>query len=386
MNNNLFITRFRKEIAYQWGVFRSVVDWTIFLYLFIPAIAIGGYHYYTWWSEIPSWVSGVPLLFLFSLVYFFCWHGRIRTFLEEADQLFLIQKRHLVITLKKWTRNLYVLGYSLGILFLVAALSPFLLKHYKLSLIEISVLAIYFISLKALILGWKQYLDAIVSTWKKGFYTILLFIAIGAYSVLLVNWSLDTSVIFLLILSLFQWLLFLLNSSRRINRLTTFSSDVDTEKQAKLMYVNSIFLLSEYVEKVPNQKKRSPLFYRNSKRIFKNRNRRKSLQELCVKVFFRNKSNLFQGLQITSITTAALLIIPPIWIKCLIFFGFIIILRMWVKLVSNRILSNHFIVNVRKDDIIRLQTENYIVNFISLPVISIVGLVLILFTLSPLLL
>ncbi|MEH7379608.1 ABC transporter permease [Bacillus sp. JJ1533] len=378
MDKDLFMTRLRKEAAYQWGVFRSVVDLTIFLYVFIPAMAIGGYHYYIWWSEIPSWFTGISLSLIVSFVYFFCWQGQIRTFLEEADQLFLLQKGSHVITLKKWTRNLYVLGYSVGILFIVAVLAPFLLNHYLITVSEVLVLSIYFISLKALVLGWKQYLNGITSTWKKGFFTCLLFVALWAFSTSFVIWSLNTSVIFLLIISLFQWLLFLSNSTKRINRLTTFSTDVEMEKQAKLTYINSIFAFSEYVEKVPSQKKRSPLFYRNSKRIFKKRNRRKSLQEIGIKVFFRNKTYIFQCLQITSVTTVALMVVPPIWIKCLLFLGFIIIIRMWVKLIINRIMSNHFLVNVRKDDIIRNQAEHYIVNFISLPVLSIVGLVLIL--------
>lgn len=378
MSKSLFITRFRKEIAYQWGIFRSIVDLTIFIYLFVPALAIGGYHYYSWWSEIPSWINVFPLSFLFMLLYFFCWEGSIRTFLEEADQLFLLQKRPLIIALKKWTRNLFVSGYSLGILMIIGILAPFLLNHYHLSWSEVLGLALYFIGLKALILGWKQYLDDIGSIWKKGLYKTLLFAAFGAFSNTFLIWALDASVIFLFVISLFQWGLFLLSSSRRINKLTTFSNDVVIEKQLKLKYVKSIFAFSEYVEKVPSEKKRSPLFYRKSKRIYKNRNRRKSLQELFIKAFFRNKTYLFQCFQIASVTTVALLVIPPNWIKCFIFFGFIIILRTWIKIVYKRIMSNHFIVNVRKDDIIRTQAEHYIVNLISIPVISIVGLVLIL--------
>ncbi len=378
MNNSLFKTRFRKEIGYQWGVFKSVVDWTIFLYLFIPALAIGGYHYYKWWSEIPSWVNGFPLTFLFILLYFFCWEGRIRTFLEEADQLFLLQKRYLVVALKKSTRNLYVLGYSVGVLILVGILAPFLFNYYNLSWLEIFMVTFYFISLKALILGWKQYQDDIVSSWKKGFFTVLLFVALGAFTISFVTWALEQFTFLLLMIGLIQWYLFWVKSSKRIYKLTTFSKDVEVEKMLKLKYVRSIFVFSEYVEKTPNQRKRSSLFYRNSKRIYNKRNRQKSLQELFIKVLFRNKMYLFQCLQISSITTAALIVIPPIWIKCMIFFGYIIILRMWIKIVYKRTMSNHFIVNVRKDDIIRIQAEHYIVNLISLPVISIVGLILLL--------
>lgn len=378
MNKSLFRTRLRKEIGYQWGVFKSVVDWTIFLYLFIPALAIGGYHYYIWWSEIPSWVNGFPLSFLFILLFFFCWEGRIRTFLEEADQLFLLQKRYLVVALKKSTRNLYVLGYSVGVLILIGILAPFLFKHYNLSWLDILSVTFYFISLKALVLGWKQSLDDIVSPWKKGFFIVLLFIALGAFTSSFVTWALEQFALLLLMMGLIQWFLFWMNSSKRIDKLTTFSKDVDLEKMLKLKYVRSIFVFSEYVEKTPNQKKRSPFFYRNSKRIYKKRNRQRSLQELFIKAFFRNKTYLFQCLQISSITTVALIVIPPIWIKSIIFLGYIILLRMWIKIVYKRAMSNHFIVNVRKDDIIRTQAEHYIVNLLSLPVISIVGLILIL--------
>ncbi|WP_099351937.1 ABC transporter permease [Fredinandcohnia onubensis] len=378
MNKSLFSTRLRKEIGYQWGVFKSVVDWTIFLYLFIPAIAIGVYHYYFWWSDIPNWITGFPLSLIFILLYFFCWEGRIRTFLEEADQLFLLQKRYLVVVLKKSTRNLFVLGYSIEVFILVGILAPFLFNYYNLSWLEILSVTFYFISLKALILGWKQNLDDIVSPWKKGFITVSLFIVLGAITSVIVAWAVEQFALLLVMIGLIQWFLFWKTSSKRIDKLTTFSKDVELEKMLKLKYVRSIFVFSEYVEKTPNQKKRSPYFYRNSKRIYKKRNRNKSLQELFIKAFFRNKTYLFQCLQISSITTAALFVIPPIWIKCIIFFGYIIIVRMWIKIVYKRILSNHFIVNVRKDDIIRIQAEHYIVNLISLPVISIVGLILIL--------
>ncbi|WP_077619125.1 ABC transporter permease [Bacillus sinesaloumensis] len=378
MSNRLFTTRLRKEIAYQWGVFKSVVDWIIFLYLFIPALAIGGYHYYHWWLQVPGWMEGLPFQLVITLLYLVCWQGHIRTFLEDADQLFLLQKRSLIIGLKKSTRNLFVIGFSVALLLLIGILAPILFNHYNLSLIEVIILSFYFISLKALILGGKQYLEDMTSPWKKGFISVILFVALGLLTISLVTWSIDNFPIILLIFSLLQWGVYQVYSSRKLKKLTTFSKDVDMEKLIKLKYVSSIFLLSEYVEKVPSQKKKSPLFYRRSKRIYKNRNRSRSLQELFLKVFFRNKMYLLQCFQIVGVTTGALLIIPPMWIKLTVFICFIIVLRLWVKLVYKRTMSNHFIVTLRKDDSIWYQTENYSVNIISLPVISIVGLLLIL--------
>ena len=378
MNKSLFRIRLHKEFAYQWGIWRSVVDWTIFLYLFIPAFAILGYNYYRWWQEIPAWIEGTPFFMVIGLIYLICWQGRIRTFLEEADQLFLLQKRNLIFTLKKSTRNFSLVVYSIGVLILVVFLAPFLVKYYSLSMIEILYLSLFFMSLKALILGLQQYLDDIESPWKKGIYTVFVFVMLGVFILSFVTWALKQFFFLLLIISPIQWLIFFMYSSARLNKITTFSKDVYIEKNEKLKYVKRIFVFSEYVEKVPSQKKRSPLFYRNSKRIYQKRNRKKSLQEVFLKVFFRNKAYVFQCLQIVSITTGAILLIPPIWIKLIIFLCFVIFLRIWVKTVYLRIMSNHFIVNIRKDDLIRIQAEQYAVNFISLPIISIVGIILIL--------
>ncbi len=124
--------------------------------------------------------------------------------MEEADQLFLLQKRNLVVALKKSTRNLYVLGYSVGVLILIGIVAPFLFNYYKLSWLEILSVTFYFISLKALILGWKQYLDDIVSSWKKGFITVFLFIVLGAFTSLFVAWALEQFVLLLLMIGLIQ--------------------------------------------------------------------------------------------------------------------------------------------------------------------------------------
>ncbi|WP_449537299.1 ABC transporter permease [Ferdinandcohnia sp. Marseille-Q9671] len=378
MSGNLFLHRLRKECTYQWGVWKSVVDWTIFIYIFIPPLIIGGYHYYTWWNEIPGWFDRIPLSIIIIILYIICWQGRIRTFLEEADQLFLLQKRSHVMRLKKQTRNFYLTGYSLGIITVVMLLAPFLYQEYKLSWFDILSVTFYFSSLKSFILGLKQSLDDINSVWKNGFCTVILFLAVGTFTISFVPWIVTTNSLFLVVLGFVQWLLFFLQSSRRVRLLTTFSKDVYVDKMEKLKYVKSIFVFSEYVEKVPGQRKRSSIFYKNSKRIYKKRNRQKSLQELFIKAFIRNKTYLLQYFQITGITIGAIIAIPPIWIKCLLFLALNVFLRMWVKTVYKRIMSNHFIITVRKDDSIRLQAEHYIVNLISIPVLSIVGLLILL--------
>jgi len=376
--SDIFISRFRKECKYQWGVFRGIVDWIIFVYLFIPAFIFVGYNYYRWWVEIPNWFDHVPIAFFYLILYFVCWNGRIRTFLEEADQLFFIQKRKLVLELKKRARNVYVFGYSLGILSIFVLLAPFLFHHYELTWFTILNLTFYFISFKACILVLKQYLDQIQSSWLKGIITIGIFIFVGLLEVLLTDWLSGNLPLLLLISSVIQFGLYYFYSDKRINKITTFSNDVLNDKEAKLKYIRLIFFFSENVEKDRKPRKRPSIFYRNSKRVFKKRTRERVIYELFIKVLLRNKVYWLQFFQIIWITIAGLYILPPIWIKLLIFLVFIFLIQSWVKVVFRRIMSNHYVAIVKEDDELRFVTERRVVNYFSFPVICIVGIVLLL--------
>ncbi|MFB9757593.1 ABC transporter permease [Ectobacillus funiculus] len=86
---------------------RSVVDWTSALYFIIPALIFGAMYYRSLWDQIPNWplylfgttfsewepqlqehiAFSVVLFVLYSVTYF----RSIRSFLEEADSLFLLQ-------------------------------------------------------------------------------------------------------------------------------------------------------------------------------------------------------------------------------------------------------------------------------------------------------
>lgn len=375
MGSNIFFQRLRKELSFQWNIFRSVIDWTIFIYLFVPTLGIIGYNYYLLWVSLPDWVVVFPLPVYLSVLYIFCWQGYLRTFLEEADQLFFIQKNKVLVELKKRTRDFYLYGYTLGILSILIIMLPVLYNHFSLSWIQISLIGFYFCSLKMAILISKQYLDDIHSVWKKWLYSTLLFLLLGLFSLTFIQWSLYSFAYLLIFVGLVQLLISFSYSRLRLEKKTTFLQDVKNDKIQKLKFMKMIFIFSEYVEKVPEQRKRNPLFYRNSRRIYNVRSRRKALQELYIKVFIRNKGYLLQYLQITGVTVTAILVIPPVWMKCLLLFGYSILIQSWLKIVYKRVMANHFIVTVRKNDLVRFQAERFVVNAFSIPVICIVGII-----------
>ncbi|MCH1625365.1 ABC transporter permease [Ferdinandcohnia quinoae] len=374
--SRLFIDRFKRECKFQWGVFRSIFDWTIIVYLLIPSFFIFSYNYFTWWNQLPGWFESIPIHFILGAIYIACWQGIIRTYMEEADQLFLIQKHVLIVELKTWTKNVYILGYAVSIVIIHLVLAPFLIYQYNLNWISIISMIFYFIGVKVLILTLKQYFDHMWSVWMKEILSNLTFILLGIGSITFVNWSLHTSAYFLLALGIFMIFGFLRLSTIRIKNIKTFSKDVIIDRREKLKYIKYIFMFSEFVEKEHKPSRREPFIFKKSKRIFKKRSPQHAIRELFIKGFLRNRTYIFQFLQMTGITISAIIILPAIWLKVIVLLGFSILFGVWVKVIYKRIISNHFLIMLKKDDDVRLETERIIVNHFSIPVICVVGIIL----------
>src|SRR5690349_9932300 len=75
------LKRYAKEQLRAWG---SVMDWTVWVYLLVPAIVISGGLYRDLWQGLPEWAPYVPWTWLYPLALFIMMSGRMRTFLDEA--------------------------------------------------------------------------------------------------------------------------------------------------------------------------------------------------------------------------------------------------------------------------------------------------------------
>ena len=92
--------RAKRDGLYQLNILRSVFDWTVIVYLFIPALILAGIAYKSWWFSMPSWLSPFPYELFFLVCFLFSWQGGIRTFMEEADQLALLQFPKIIYTIR----------------------------------------------------------------------------------------------------------------------------------------------------------------------------------------------------------------------------------------------------------------------------------------------
>ena len=89
----------------QWKVWRTALDWTVWLYFIVPGLWLGGGTYLEIWHHPASWLTGMPLWAGERLPLFLIFLGRLRTFTEEADVLFLLQKQ-------TWGRGLKLRGFG----------------------------------------------------------------------------------------------------------------------------------------------------------------------------------------------------------------------------------------------------------------------------------
>lgn len=79
-----------------------MVDWTIALYILIPALLIFFKTYIGWWNSEPDWFANVSLPIFVGFTYIFV-GGAIPLYIKPADQLFLFQK-------KEWMQSYIQIG------------------------------------------------------------------------------------------------------------------------------------------------------------------------------------------------------------------------------------------------------------------------------------
>jgi len=293
--SKLFAKRLSAELKFQFIIWRTTIDWTVALYIVLPAIALGINQYLLWWKNTPRWLNVLPVDLLFAICFLFAWSGTIRVFLQEADQIFLLNQ-------KQWLKKIMKYGiiYSFSADFLLsgfffALLAPFILQHYQFSQIQVFIL--FFITfLSKVFLGLsKQLLSIRFYDWQQ-FIVIRGMMVLGSLLfITLIPHILNNSIMYLaaiLLLFVASGML----SMKRLNYKGSFFVDVAREQSEKLKYVNFLLGFSGVNIKKPKKQRRRPWLFPRSNIIFKKRNAVNGLVEVCIKSTVRNTTRLWQYL------------------------------------------------------------------------------------------
>ncbi|WP_121663103.1 ABC transporter permease [Metabacillus litoralis] len=330
--------RLKQDWLYQFNIIRTVFDWTIIVYLLIPFLAFLGITYYSWWNSLPDWLEGVPYEALFLSCFLLCWQGTIRTFMEEADQLTLLQFSKIMTEIRYIGVIYSWILLLLKWLLLFVWLYP-LLNHYDdLTFYQLLVTSLFFFSLNLLLTTYKQVVYKF-EFWKK----LIIELVVTCF-ILILCFAIIFKPIHPLIIgiALIFFCLSLWQVKGYQSQIKTFYDDVEKEQRNKVKYIKFMFTVNPEVTmpQVKKQKKRSRILWRNSARIFQKRSPENGVTELFMKSFLRDKGNLLQYFQVISITSA-IIFTTPIWIKWLVTIVFYFFFREWIVLMFKEIVKQN---------------------------------------------
>mgnify|MGYP000854505452 CR=1 FL=1 len=324
----LFFRRLRSEWKFKFAAWSTITDWTVALYIIIPALIIATISYIRLWNQLPAWAARLPIDMPLLLISLFAWTGTVRVFLEEADQLFLLQRG-------EWIRRIICSGiiYSaicslLTTLLAFFILAPFLLLGYGLTVKELFLLFALAFLLKMNISFVTQFVSLRLKGWKEKAVLILLFIPtqvlfVKGVKLLGDNPPLNYACCLLLILALS------LLVRIRLGIKGAFLDDISREDQEKLKYVPAILGVSGVNIKKPSIKRKKPVFFSRFNHIFGENSAANRLTEACIKSFLRNKNVLTSYLSLVFI--GILFVRTPNWSMLILWPLLALALALWAK-------------------------------------------------------
>lgn len=336
----LFGQRVKSDIQFQYNIFKAVVDWIVMLYLFVPALIAGIIIYRSWWVQLPEWGSMISFHLVCFIAFLIAFLSKYRTFVREADGVFLNTHKTLLINMKKWAYAHSLLKTIFKMTFFIAIILPFLLHNDHLSIIEIISILVFYTSFSFFSMSLNSISFTKLEGWLKKILEVLFVIAlIICNQVLFVHISIMPIASFIVSFLFIVWSV--ISYYPKLSSIVYFQDEFTQENKEHLRLINLIFTLSKDVEKPKIIKRKKPLLYRKSGRIFKKRTPQKGFMELFIKIILRNFEYLFGYFQLTGATIIAIIVVPPVFLKVFILIGFTFFLFSWLNNLWNRVILSH---------------------------------------------
>lgn len=232
---------------------------------------------------------------------------------------------------------------SLIAVFFGALIAPVWIGHYRLNISQLVVFLLLWLTLRWLICAVNGKYALYLNGWLSLFRRIPLYFVTGlTWWVSFNSFQAGQWVSVLIICSLNIGLsIFFL--SGRFFTLATFEQDLAVDMKEKQKYTALIFSMSMDIEKLPKIKppRKKPLLYGKSNRLFKERTPKKGFLELFIKAVTRNTEYIRKYIQLIGVTGAAIVILPPLWLKLSIAFAGFFFLLFWLGNVWDKVVGVH---------------------------------------------
>ncbi|MGE7999460.1 ABC transporter permease [Lysinibacillus sp. NPDC093190] len=304
---SLLRQRKKLERSHNFKLLASVVDWTVALYVVVPAIVVGFFLYKDFILNIStSWVIHIPLVFFIVLLFLITRIETIRTYLQRADRLFLIQNRKHMVRLKQagfyWSlsKHLILLGSAL------ALLAPIFIIVHHVKILELLILLLLLFTnnftyalLQLKLHKWQQLVSKI-------------FMCILGTGCFLYVPVIITALIYLILLVYFTTYY----NKHFVYSTKYFDQQVELDQATFYKWQSLLFQIAPELRSqlVPKLKK-PRLLWKNSKRMFLRSDY--YIEELVCKTMLRQKQYLFGYLRFLSMGFGLTIIVPS-WAKIIV--------------------------------------------------------------------
>jgi len=358
---NILQHRRKLERTQNVKILASVIDWTVALYVIVPALVIGFFLYKDFLLTIStSWIVHIPLVLFIALLFMITRIGTIRTYLQRADRLFLIQNRKQMIHLKRaglyWTlsRHLILIGTGL------ALLAPIFIIVHHVTILEL--LSLLFLLFTTNFI--KVLLQFKFRKWQQLICNIFMCI-LGTVCFLYV----PTIITFLI------YLVILISCTSYYHKHFVFSTkffdqQVELDQVAFYKWQSLLFQIAPELRSqlVPKLKK-PRLLWKNSKRMFRRSDY--LIEELVCKTMLRQKQYLLGYLRFL-LSGIGLIIIVPAWAKIIMLGILYFTLRSLMQSIIQQILEHKIwsILQVSNEQI-HAASKRLLKGFVDLPLLCI---------------
>lgn len=361
--NKLFLQRFSRELRDRWGIVRSVLDLTVMLYIAVPAVAIAPFLYADLWRNVHTyWNDQMPAFFMPVLILLLSAGGNIRTWLREADLLFLIQKDRLLRQLKRCGLLCSLLSLiTVEALLLVLAL-PVLVEINHFSLPQILSLFLVACSFKLAVMTIRKLTDRML--YRR--LLIVLAYMLAAILVLMFQpllWTLCGLSAFILLI----WL-----NGAQLMKTNRWFRELEIENAEHVRLIRFFLKFSTEIEKPASIRKKPLFLFRRSERIFKTQSKENGLLELLLKTFWRSGTCCGSYLQVIGLTCFAGIAFP-VWLKWIVFILFILFIKVWLNALFHKMTANPFFRIVPFNSEISASVRSRFQKWLAVPAILLAG-------------
>lgn len=365
----LFLKRLRSDYANLWEASKLVLDWTIFIYVLIPGIAIGVFFYMEWLQDIPIILNLIGWYgWMIILAISFFWYD-IKLFTYLADQLFLSRNIPILRRISQYG-IIYSLSFHLvtaTLLFFIAA--PFLSKLFSLSFLSLGYILLYYLTALYLFTLWKKYAQIHIPSFSLR--TISYVLALSLW--ISISQAILSHFILWILWITFSFIAIVLLANRLVYSGSHFLKIAELDKHIRGKWIN--FLLTNVKQQgyKPPSVKRIWL-WKNSQVMFRKQCSEMIFTDAYFKSFFRNLPVLMPLVQLVSLLIAVLVLAAPYWTGYLFWLASIYIV---VDITKNGWLGFRFNSFIElfpwKEPILRKSLETSVIR-LSFPILIVIGL------------